>query len=133
MRKASVVSWWLMAGLAALWFSGCGSDAPTFKAEDHALAIKTEAMEFVAAAKQGPQVGAGSLEGFLEAIEAYESGPVGQHGDTYAQMLEAAQSLQKLYQGSGAAAEIQQQVDKIASLAGQLPGDVVLEDESAED
>ena len=53
---------------------------------------------------------------------------VDQNGGANRRMM----ALQKLYEGSGSQAEIQGQVEKIASLAEQLPGEVVLDDEAAE-
>jgi hypothetical protein len=128
MREPSVAFCWLLTALVISWLSGCGSDAPQYKAEDHALTIKTEALNFAATARQGQ--GQGSIEGFLETVRAYEAGPVGEHGETYAQLVQATEALKGLYESSGSRAQIQEQIEKIASLAGQLPGEVEIEDES---
>ena len=128
MREPSVAFCCLLTALAVSWLSGCGSDAPEYRAEDHALTIKTEALNFAATARQGQ--GQRSIEGFLETVRAYEAGPVGEHGETYAQLVQATEALKGLYEGPGSRAQIQEQIEKIASLAEQLPGEAEIEDDT---
>lgn len=112
--------------------SGCGSDEPPARQdildkapeELHGSSTKAMLYEFRAIVRKRGTAGAkAELPILLENFEGYEETPVGDHLDTYTQIVEKLKSLETMLAGSASDEEVKAVIEEVGKLADTLPGE----------
>jgi hypothetical protein len=117
--------------LVTLCVSGCSSGQPSGRPDldaiprDELQGASTKAMiyEFRAKVrKRGASAAKQELPQLLEGLQDYERQPVGQHKDTYKQIVEKIRELQTTLAGSPSKEAVVKAAEEIGALADKLPG-----------
>jgi hypothetical protein len=117
--------------LITLCVFGCSSGQPSGRPdldaipreELHGASTKAILYEFRAKVrKRGVNAAKQELPQLLEGLENYEQQPVGQHKDTYKQIVEKIKALQTTLAGSPSKDAVVKAADEIGTLADKLPG-----------
>lgn len=117
--------------LIILSIAGCGSGQPSGRPdldaipreELHGASTKAMLYEFRAKVrKRGATAAKQELPQLLEDLGNYERQPVGQHKDTYKQILEKVKALETTLAGSPSKDAVVKAADEIGALADKLPG-----------
>jgi hypothetical protein len=107
--------------LTLFLLNGCGEKGPAPGVDldaQYALDVKVKTLDFVAQWHKNKNAAKGQLDGLAEQLNAYESMPVGEHGETYRQLRDATQKVHSTYASATA-----EQVDAMKAIAEKLPGD----------
>jgi len=63
-----------------------------------------------------------AITNLVENMEGYETAAVGDHLDTYRQIYEGAQEMQKMSESGASSSELKAKANELAKLAESLPG-----------
>jgi DNA repair exonuclease SbcCD ATPase subunit len=115
-----------MIGIAgfALALAGCSGEPTNLVTEDpsfYAKKIKTQVYTLDQTVRRNPASAKEQASLLLEELEVYEQQPVGQHKETYAQLL---QKCKELAQNPGSSNQVLQKLNEMKALADKLPGEV---------
>jgi hypothetical protein len=111
--------------------TGCGGGGPPTredilkipKEEHYGMAVKAQLFEFRAKVKKrGVKAAQQELPTLLENFDGYEKQALGQHLETYKQIVEKLNALKTTLAGSPNPAEVTQVANEIGELATKLPG-----------
>lgn len=141
MRRAAVLFRLLCACLVpavliVVGFSGCGSGPDGDETGDpaaYAADVKTTVIRRMRQLEKDPTHAVQSMGALVNFLKDFESRPVGDHRQVYADLLAKCQELEGLYKQSAAAAQVKAKSDEITALAGKLPGELDLDEEEPEE
>ena len=141
MKRPAVLSGLLFACLVpavlmTVGLSGCDTPPGGDETGDpaaYAADVKTTVIGRMRQLEKDPTHAAQSMSALLKFLEDYESQPVGDHRQVYADLLAKCRELEGLYQQSADAAQVKAKRDEITALAETLPGELDLNEEEAVD
>ena len=116
----------------ALLASGCGSGQKSGRPDIDAIpeielrgqATKADLYEFRAKVrKRGVAAAKEDLPDLVATLEAYEKLPLGEHKETYKQIVEKMKALESTLGGSPTKEAVLKAVDEIVTIAEKLPGE----------
>jgi hypothetical protein len=124
------------AVLIVVGFSGCESGPTGDETGDpaaYAADVKTTVIRRMRQLEKDPTHAVQSMGTLVKFLADYESQPVGDHRQVYADLLAKCRELEGLHKQSAAADEIKAKSDEITALAEKLPGQLDLNEEEAVD
>ena len=118
--------------LIVVGFSGCESGPVEDETGDpaaYAADVKTTVIGRMRQLEKDATHAVQSMATLVKFLEDYESQPVGDHRQVYADLLAKCQELEGLYQQSAAADQVKAKSDEIVALADTLPGELDVDED----
>jgi hypothetical protein len=86
--------------------------------------VKSRIVSYLERARKNPTGGEKQTAFLVEMLQNYKSAPIGDHEDTYQDLLANCEQLRDMYGSSASRSKVNQKIDEIIVLAKQLPGEL---------